>query len=102
MYIYGVVFFLSVVCLYFSEHISNKHISKILILVSVLIPAVLAGIRADDIGTDTLAYRTVYFEPIYKLSSLEEIFVWAFKQDFEIGFVLWNYIIARIFGKRKN
>lgn len=98
MYIYLITIIGSLLCLYLSEHIVQKFWKKFFLALSIVVPAALAGIRGPSVGTDTFAYKVVYFEPMKEISSLKNFFLYIRAQSLEVGFMGWCYIISKIFG----
>ena len=62
MAIYLVVFGLSTLCIYLAKTTKNKSIQKLLIIIGLLLPAILAGLRAENIGVDVKSYAISFFE----------------------------------------
>ena len=56
--IYFIVLIFCVVCSYYAEK-SNKKI-PLTVVVIVIVLSLLSGIRADGVGTDTMAYRNFF------------------------------------------
>ena len=104
--IYIVCFLIS--CFYFwlSEKSKNKFAKNGLAIIAILIPCILAGLRADTVGTDV----KVYVEPIYHAAKESTgfsdymgqswFYIWRYKyvHDFEIGFTTLVFVIAKITG----
>lgn len=104
--IYIVFFLISCCLIWLSEKSQSRNIGKLLAFVAILLPCILAGMRADTIGTDV----RVYVEPLYNAAKQSTSFysymnqrwfyIWRYKYvyDFEIGFVLLVYLIEKIGG----
>jgi len=75
------------------EKIKNKKMQIIWIIISCIPLSFIAGIRAENIGTDLL----VYVKPIFKLSCSTGNFfsLLKLKPDTEIGYLLLNWLISR-------
>lgn len=94
MIVYYVVFLISCLFVYAGEKNTGKtKKNTILWLVAVLLPAILAGIRADTVGSDTSGY----------IKSIHDMCVrnvdWNFvisAYQCELGYYFFNYIITRI------
>lgn len=69
----------------------NSPIRVLLIFIALLFPALLAGLRDGSVGTDTLTLE--HFFEYCKVSNISQIFS---ESDYEIGFKLFVYSIARI------
>lgn len=63
MPIYFIAFVSHIVLLYFSVKITNKHVSFLLAVISVLPLCLVAGLRDASVGTDTSAYPSGVFMP---------------------------------------
>ena len=106
MWIYLICFMISCLLLKIAEKSPQKLIYKILVGIALIIPCLLAGLRADTIGTDV----KVYVEPMFELACSSQSFSdyldmrwiasWTYKyvKDIEIGFTVLVYCIAKIFG----
>lgn len=104
--IYIVFFLISCFLIWLSEKSRSRYIKNFLVLIAILLPCILAGMRADTIGTDV----RVYVEPLYNAAKQSTSFssymnqrwfyIWRYKYvyDFEIGFVLLVYLIEKIGG----
>lgn len=107
MWIYLICFMISCLLLKLAEKTSQKLIYKILVGIALIIPCLLAGLRADTIGTDV----NVYVKPMFELACSSTSFLdyldmrwmasWTYKyvSDIEMGFTVLVYCIAKIFGK---
>lgn len=104
--IYIVCFITSCIFFWLSEKCRDSLKRNILVAIAILIPCLLAGARADTIGTDV----KVYVEPIYKaakdsndLSSYmgqRWFSSWRYKyvHDYEVGFTFMVYLIQKLGG----
>lgn len=102
--IYISCFLISCFFFWLSEKCKSRIARNVLAVIAILIPCVLAGLRADTIGTDV----KVYVEPIYNAAkesnSLSSymgqswFYIWRYKyvHDFEIGFTILVYVIEKI------
>lgn len=105
MGIYFVAFFLSASFLFVAE-CQNKGNKKILIVVALLIPILLAGLRKIGIGTDTEVYVNVLYNAAassqsfidYLGSSVYSSFQTKSVVNWEIGYNLLVYISTKITG----
>lgn len=101
--IYFISFVGSTTLLYMSSKLENNKLERnFFIIIALLIPCILAGIRAIDIGTDV----KVYLYPMYKSALLSESYTSFLKVtihglrkagDYEAGFTFLVYIITKIF-----
>ena len=83
--IYIVCFFISCSFLWLSEKCKNKFARNGIVIVAILIPCLLAGLRADIIGTDV----KVYVEPMYNAAKESHSLAAYMKQRW---FVIWRYM----------
>lgn len=104
--IYLIGFTLSCFLLYMAER--QKRINFLFIVISflaILIPCLIAGFRADSIGTDVM----IYAKPLYQMAEEADSFsdfmtkrwyaVWRYKYvtEFERGFCLLVYSVTQLF-----
>lgn len=104
--IYIVFFLISCCLIWLSEKSPSRNIGKLLAFIAILLPCILAGMRADTIGTDV----RVYVEPLYNAAKQSTSFssymnqswfyIWRYKyvHDFEIGFISLIYLIEKLGG----
>ena len=105
MYIYLLVFALSCISIAIGNKKSTKN-KTLFILVGILLPCILAGLRKYTIGTDVNVYIKPMFELALKSNNFNEFLhgqwfhIWTFKTptEFEIGFVLLVYILSKLFS----
>ncbi|MDY5730513.1 MAG: EpsG family protein [Eubacteriales bacterium] len=105
MLIYFIVFIITICILYFASYF-KKHQANAIALFALLLPCILAALRASNIGTDV----RVYLEPLHDLAIDSSSFANFFQQswlyanntryvkDIEIGFLSLVYTNAKIFG----
>lgn len=74
MYIYIATFFVSALLLYISEHFHRKSLQNVLEVIAIVIPAILAGCRAQEIGTDVSVYGKPFYDAAVNSASLREYF----------------------------
>lgn len=97
MLIYYIVFVFSIVCLMLGEKIEskNKYIAISIKLLALYVPALLAGLRSTNIGTDT----KLYIEPAFHDASNAQNFLVFYKMyDIEFLYMLFTFICAKIFA----
>lgn len=104
--IYIITFISSCVFLGLSEKSRSRYIKKLLVFIAILLPCILAGMRADTIGTDV----KVYVEPLYNAAKQSTSFssymnqrwyvIWRYMyvSKFEIGFTTLVYLIVKFGG----
>ena len=98
MGIYIATFVSSSLFLYFSSRVKTKRIRSLFAIIALLIPAILAGLRASTIGTDVRVYVVFYYEKALNSSSFIDYFsdlVSSFLS--EPGYHLLNYVLSRVF-----
>lgn len=104
--IYIVFFLISCFLIWLSEKSPSRYIGKLLAFIAILLPCILAGMRADTIGTDV----RVYVEPMYNAAKQSNSFssymdqrwyvIWRYMyvNKFEIGFTTLVYLIEKLGG----
>lgn len=105
MYIYLLTFACSILGIIVSEKQYNKLLRNIIVVVSLLLPSLLAGFRSINIGTDVLTY----VKPLFDLALQSDNFVeflnlpiyrtWRYLPVYtiEIGYLLLTYIVTKLF-----
>lgn len=106
MWIYLICFLVSCLLLAISSKIQNKKIKIVIVVISILIPCLLAGFRFEEIGTDV----RVYVKPLYNCALKAKSFSdylnfswfssWKYQNvsSYEIGFNFLVYTITKIFS----
>lgn len=106
MFIYLIIFALSLLLVSFSEKFKPKTLIHILLVFTALaMPTLLAGLRASSIGTDTESYLVPIFENalmadnFVQFQSSQFLYNWRYAtvSDYEIGFTTLVYIVAKLF-----
>ena len=95
MLIYYIVFAISIACLVLAEKLEqkNKEVSVAIKIFAIFIPALLAGMRAIDVGTDT----KLYIEPAFNNAINATNFFTFYKMyDIEPLYMLFTFISAKI------
>lgn len=104
--IYIAVFLMSCFLIWLSEKSPSRNVGKLLAFIAILLPCILAGMRADTIGTDV----KVYVEPMYNAAKQSTNFssymsqrwyvIWRYMyvDKFEIGFTTLVYLIEKLGG----
>lgn len=75
------------------------------ISIALLIPCLIAGVRASEIGTDTAGYLVPMFQAAVKAKNFQEylssswyhLWRYIYIEDYEIGFSMLVYIISKVF-----
>lgn len=94
--IYLVVFALSIITYFISDRVRQKYIRNILLIVSLIVPVLLAAYRGTEIGTDIKTYVL----PSYNIASTQTKFTHFVKNNYFVTDIAFNtlvYICARIF-----
>ena len=105
MWIYLICFAISCLLFKISEFVKSRIISGLITVIAVIIPCILAGLRADTIGSDVQGYVKPLFDAactsnsFLQYQNMEWMGEWRYiyVHEFEIGFTLVVYIIAKIF-----
>lgn len=105
MFPYIITFLLSTLLLFFSDRVKVNQRNYIVIL-ALILPAVLAAFRVNNIGTDVEVYLNPIINAALETSSFDEYlnFEWfgewrpVLVSEFEIGFTTLVYFIANSFG----
>lgn len=72
----------------------NKRIHMLIFgLITILLPCIFAGLRAETVGTDVLVYAKPVFSRAVQSSSLSRL---CDRSDLEIGYLFLAYITSRI------
>ncbi len=96
MFIYIIVFFLSFFLSIIARKFynkSNKFAFVIFSLFSILVPAILAGLRTAEIGTDTKGYVATTF---FYSTQFNSFFEWLNNSNIEILYSAINYVVANM------
>ncbi len=97
-----ILMFISVISLtWLYEHSQYKYSNKIyhfiLILLIVILPSILSGIRDVNIGTDTLTYKELFINAKNnKLSDLLYTNTIAQGDNYETGFIIYVWLLSRM------
>lgn len=97
MLTYYIVFAISIACLVLAEKLEqkNKDIAVAIKILAIFIPALLAGMRAIDVGTDT----KLYIEPAFNDAVNATDFSAFYKMyDIEPLYMLFTFVCAKIFA----
>jgi len=101
MAIYLGTFFISFLLCWCGEKIikrtPNKGLGIILLVLSVLLVSILAGLRDKTIGSDTFAYTTYFAEWVKRFHSFRD-FMKFYSTAYEPGFNIFGFIITKIFN----
>lgn len=111
MEIYLISFILSSLLLYISTKIQKKKVlRKIIVIIAIIIPCLLAGMRDITIGTDVRVYVENMFNCAKHSNNLSEYLSsgwsigWRIRRvfEYEYGFSILVYIITKIFGNMQS
>lgn len=104
--IYIAAFLVSCIFFWLSEKCKSGFSKNFFAVIAILVPCILAGLRADTVGTDV----KIYVEPLYNAAKESHTFsaymkqrwfvIWRYMyvKDFEIGFSLLVFFIQKIGG----
>lgn len=104
--IYVITFLASSVFFWISEKSRNKYASIFFASIGIIIPCILAGMRADTVGTDV----RVYVEPMYNAAQESAntatymaqrwyvIWRYMYMKDYEVGFSILIFLIQKMGG----
>lgn len=97
MLTYYIVFAISIACLALAEKLEqkNKEISVAIKIFAIFIPALLAGMRAIDVGTDTKLYIEPAFNDAVKATDFSAFYK---MYDIEPLYMLFTFACAKIFA----
>lgn len=98
MLIYLSVFIITFIFSLIAEKNYKKNRKKVFYLTSafvIIIPSIIAGIRASGIGTDTQIYVNWTFNSNIKASNISEALNFADYSGIELGYCLLNYYVSR-------
>lgn len=104
MSIYIIGLGLSVLLLYLANRIKRNQ-RWVVSIIALLIPCLIAALRANNIGTDTSVYLVQITDAALQSDSFKEylnvtwLSSWRYKSvtDYEIGFTVIVYIVAKLF-----
>lgn len=102
IYIFGLG--LSVLMLLLTNHL-KKGQRKIVAFIAILIPCLIAALRADEIGTDTSVYLVQITESAQNADNIKDylntswLSSWRYKSvsDYEVAFIAVIYIVVKLF-----
>lgn len=90
---YIITFGISLVFIYMSEKI--KYCKQLFIILGLLVPSILAGVRDYSVGTDVLLYGNSWFERAVQIDSLSNYLSKANEYGVGLGYAFINFIISR-------
>lgn len=105
MVIYLLAFAISAILIAIAEKKKTKYFI-LLSAVALMIPCLIAGLRASDVGTDTMVYLKPMIQAAMSAENITEYFrtYWFYSwknmyiQDYEIGFSLLVYFVTKLTG----
>ncbi|MBN1069263.1 EpsG family protein [Clostridium botulinum] len=74
----------------------NKNASVFFLIIGLLMPCILAGVRGFSVGNDVLLYGNYWFETATKSESVVSYIDYAVRSDLGAGYALLNWIISKI------
>lgn len=81
--------------LYLSDKKKYKKTRTIFVIIALLIPSVIAGIRDYTIGTDVLLYGNNWFERAISYESMYQYLMKAKEYSVGVGYAAINFIVSR-------
>ena len=102
MLIYFVIFIIAFLLSYVAETSKNKIprlLYFLLVMLAVLIPSILAGLRVYGIGTDTKGYMNYIFYKCIHLKDIGSLGTYMVHADVEPIFILVDFIVTRFTTK---
>lgn len=79
-----------------AENKNNSLFSIFFLVLGILIPSILAGVRDFTIGTDVLLYGNAWFEYAVNSTSIVEYVDFAIRSNLGAGYAVLNFLISRI------
>lgn len=100
MTIYISLFVFDSILILASERIKNKLLKTLLVIAAIIMPAVIAGLRAINVGTDVRGYGRRFYFLAYNSKSLRDLFnsLSLNGELTDLGFHILNYLLSRIFN----
>ncbi|MCI8428335.1 MAG: EpsG family protein [Lachnospira sp.] len=92
---YVLIFGVSAGFIYCSEKTQSKLLKRILIILALLIPSILAGLRDYSIGNDVLLYGNKWFERSCMYNSLFDFLEKAQEYSVDLGYATVNWCVSR-------
>ncbi len=98
------MFFLSIIFIKLSDKCKhNKYVKIIFLIVALLLPCIMAGLRAIDIGTDVKVYLRPMYECAHSANSFNEYLQLKVNKtrvvgNFEIGFTALIFLVTKLFN----
>lgn len=97
MIIYLIVFLISILLIHFAEICKvRKEIKFFLILISLLLPSLLAGLRSYEIGSDTTGYGLYWFNQAIRFNDWISFVKYAKGYSIDYGYASLLFIASRI------
>lgn len=95
---YIITFLTSLGFLYVSEKHKNKYVRNFCVVIALLIPSILAGLRDYSVGNDVLLYGNGWFERATTYNSLIDYLRKADEYSIGVGYAFVNYVVSRFSG----
>ena len=93
---YQLIFGIALAFFYFSEKTEKKIVKWTLVMMALLLPSWLAGVRDFTIGSDVLLYGKGWFERACSYDSLVSFMNKANEYSIGIGYATVNYLVSRM------
>lgn len=95
MSIYIIVFSTSVLLLLLNEHIQEKNVKRLLVVIALLLPSIVAGVRDYTIGTDIQTYGNYWFEMARSSNNYLKFVQYANWSSIGPGYSTLNFLVSR-------
>ena len=97
MIIYVIVFLMSVLFIHFAETYKvRKEIKLLFIIIALLLPSLLAGLRSYEIGSDTAGYGVYWFNQAIRFKDWFSFVKYAKGYSIDYGYASLLFIASRI------
>lgn len=92
---YIMTFVSSCFLLYLADKKQFKNVNSFLVIIALLIPSIIAGVRDYTIGTDVLLYGNNWFEKAVSYDSMYQYVLKAKEYSVGMGYATVNYVVSR-------
>lgn len=97
MVIYLITFIISLFLIMCTEKYKlHSGTKKVFVFIALLLPALLAGLRSYEIGSDTSGYGTYWFEQATRFNNWLDFIKYAKGYSIDYGYATLNYLASRL------